>query len=70
MIVRGCQSYFRQLGLAGCAMVGGQSSQNAIRKPSTTSKFQNTRAPKITFTTLASNLTIDIVNRLQDVELR
>ena len=43
MIIRGCQSYFQQLGLAGYAMRSGQSAQNAIRslRPPHISNYKN-----------------------------
>jgi DNA polymerase-3 subunit delta len=70
MIVRGCQNFFQQLGLAGYAMRSGQSAQNAVRslRPPPHFKLQNC---------LQSHLqrwqpqkAMDIVNRLQDVELQ
>lgn len=68
MILRGCQSYFRYLGLAGYAMRGGQSAQNAIRnlRPAPYFKIQSRLQSHLL--NWQPQLAMDIVNRLQDVE--
>ena len=70
MIVRGCQSYFRQLWLAGCAMVGGQTSHSAIRSLRPPPNFKIRDRLQLHLRRWNPNLTIEIVNRLQDVELQ
>lgn len=69
MIVRGCQSYFQQLALAGYAMRNGDSAQNAIRglRPPPHFKLQNRL--HLHLRRWQPQKAIDIVNRLQDVEL-
>ncbi len=70
MIVRGCQSYFQQLGLAGYAMRNGESAQNAIRglRPPPHFKLQNRL--HLHLRRWQPQKAMDIVNRLQDVELQ
>ena len=69
MIVRGCQSYFKQLGLAGHAMASGQPAQNAIRslKPPPHFKLQGRLQGHLR--RWRPQLAMDIVNRLQDIEI-
>lgn len=70
MIVRGCQNYFRQLGLAGYAMASGQPANNAIRslKPPLHFKLQD----RLLFhlRRWQPQLAMNTVNRLQDIELQ
>ena len=70
MIVRGCQSYFQQLGLAGYAMKSGQSTLNAIRslQPPPHFKIQNYLQSHLQ--RWQPKIAMDVVKRLQDVELR
>ncbi|MDC1381983.1 DNA polymerase III subunit delta [Candidatus Puniceispirillum sp.] len=70
MIVRGCQSYFRQLGLAGYAMASGESAQNAIRclKPPIHFKLQDRL--QVHLQRWQPHLAMDVVNRLQDIEFQ
>ena len=70
MIVRGCQNYFQQLGLAGYAMRSGQSAQNAIRglRPPPHFKIQNRLQSHLQ--RWQPQIAMDIVNRLQDIELQ
>ncbi len=70
MIVRGCQSYFQQLGLAGYAMKSGQSTQNAIRslQPPPHFKIQNYLQSHLQ--RWQPKIAMDVVKRLQDVESR
>ena len=69
MIIRGCQTYFNQLSMLGYAVLAGQSPQNAVRglRPPVHFKLQDA---------LIRNLKkwqpkhcMDIVNRLQDIEI-
>ena len=70
MIVRGCQSYFRQLGLASYAMANGQPAQIAIRslKPPLHFKLQDRLL--VHLQRWRPHLAMDAVNRLQDIELQ
>ena len=70
IIVRGCQNYFQQLGLAGYAMRSGQSAQNAIRnlRPPPHFKLQNRLQSHLQ--RWQPQIAMAIVNRLQDVELQ
>ena len=70
MIVRGCQSYFKQLGLAGYAMRSGQSAQSAIRslRPPPHFKLQNCLQSHLQ--RWQPQIAMAIVNRLQDIELQ
>ena len=70
MIIRGCQTYFRQLGLASHAMAAGQSAQNALRslRPPPHFKLQNQLQSHLR--RWRPNLAMDVMNRLQDIELQ
>ena len=70
MVLRGCQSFFQQLGLAGYAMRSGQSVQDAIRslRPPPHFKLQNCLQSHLQH--WQPQIAMDIVNRLQDVELQ
>ena len=69
MIVRGCQSYFQQLGLAGYAMRSGQSVQNAIRSLRPPPHFKLQERLQSHLRCWQPQTAMDIVNRLQDIEL-
>ncbi len=68
MILRGCQKYFQKIGLAGYAMRGGESAQNAIRglRPPPHFKLQNRLHWHLQ--RWQPQIAIAIVNRLQDIE--
>ena len=70
MIVRGCQSYFRQLGLAGHAIVGGQTAQDAIRSLKPPPHFKLQDRLQVHLRRWRPQLAMDVVNRLQDIELQ
>ena len=69
LILRGCQSYFRQLGLAGHAMKQGQAAQNAVRalRPPVHFKLQDRLQAQLRRWT--PDQAIAVVGRLQDIEL-
>ena len=69
MVLRGCQTYFRQLSLAGQAMAGGQSAQNALRalRPPVHFKLQDRLQAQLRRWTPQQAL--GVVNRLQDTEM-
>lgn len=69
MVVRGCQGYFRQLGLASHAVAEGQPANNALRglRPPPHFKLQNQL--QIHLQRWTPQLAMDIVNRLQHIEL-
>ena len=70
MIVRGCQSYFQQLGLAGYAMKSGKSAQSAIRNLRPPPHFKVQICLQSHLQRWQPQIAMDIVNRLQDVELQ
>ena len=70
MVVRGCQSYFRQLGLAGHAMASGQTAQSAIRSPRPPPHFKIQDRLQSHLQRWHPQLAMNIVNRLQDIELQ
>jgi DNA polymerase-3 subunit delta len=70
MILRGCQSYFQQLGLAGYAMRNGQSAQSAIRSLRPPPHFKLKDCLQSHLQRWQPQIAMDIVNRLQDVELQ
>ena len=70
MIVRGCQAYFQQLWLAGYAMVSGQTAQSAIRSLRPPPHFKIRDRLQLHLQRWRPHITIEIVNRLQDVELQ
>ena len=69
MITRGCQKYFQQLGLAGYAMKNGQSAQNAIRSLRPPPHFNVQKCLQSHLQRWQPHLAMDVVNRLQDIEL-
>ena len=70
MLIRGCQTYFRQLSLASHAMQAGQSAQSALRslRPPPHFKLQNQLQSHLR--RWRPNLAMDVMNRLQDIELQ
>ena len=69
MIVRGCQTYFNQLGTLGYAVSAGQSTQNAIRSLRPPVHFKLQHALIRHLKTWQPQRCLDIVNRLQDIEI-
>ena len=69
MILRGCQNYFRQIGLAATAIANGQNSMTAIKslRPPPHFKLQDRLAQHLR--NWRAGAAMDIVNRLQDIEL-
>ena len=70
MIVRGCQSYFRQLGLAGYAVAFGQTAQSAIQSLRPPPHFKLRDRLQSHLLRWQPQLAMDIVNRLQDIEFQ
>lgn len=70
MIIRGCQTYFRQLGLAGYAMTNGQSAQNALRSLRPPPHFKLQDRLQAHLRRWRPHLAMEMVNRLQDIELQ
>ena len=70
MIIRGCQTYFRQLGLASHAMATGQSAQNALRSLRPPPHFKLQDRLQAHLRRWRPELAMDVVNRLQDIELQ
>ncbi len=70
MIVRGCQSYFKQLGLAGYAMKSGKSAQTAIRDLRPPPHFKVKICLQSHLQRWQPQMAMDFVNRLQDIELQ
>ena len=70
VIVRGCQGYFRKLGLAGHAMTGGKSAQNAIKSLRPPPHFKLQDQLQAHLQRWRPQLAMSIVNRLQDIELQ
>jgi DNA polymerase-3 subunit delta len=68
IIVRGCQNYFQQLGLAGYAMRSGQSAQSAIRSLRPPPHFKTQKCLQSHLQRWQPRIAMDIVNRLHDVE--
>ena len=69
MILRGCQTYFNQLGALGYAVSAGQSTQNAVRslRPPVHFKLQDTLVRHLK--NWQPWRCMDMVNRLQDIEI-
>ena len=69
MIIRGCQNFFNQLGMLGYAVLAGQSPQNAVRglRPPVHFKLQDRLIRHVK--NWQPKRCIDIVNRLQDIEI-
>ena len=69
IILRGCQTYFNQLGALGYAVSAGQSTQNAVRslRPPVHFKLQDTLVQHLK--NWQPWRCMDMVNRLQDIEI-
>jgi len=69
MIIRGCQTYFNQLGMLGYAVLAGQSPQTAVRglRPPVHFKLQDAFIRHLK--NWQPQRCIDMVNRLQDIEI-
>ena len=69
MIIRGCQTYFNHLGMLGYAVLAGQSPQNAVRglRPPIHFKLQNALIRHLK--NWQPQRCMDMVNRLQDIEI-
>ena len=69
MVIRGCQTYFNQLSMLGCAVLAGQSPQNAVRglRPPIHFKLQNALIRHLK--NWQPQRCMDMVNRLQDIEI-
>ena len=70
MIIRGCQTYFRQLGLASHAMAAGKSAQNALRNLRPPPHFKLQDQLQAHLRRWQPDLAMDVVNRLQVIELQ
>jgi DNA polymerase-3 subunit delta len=70
MIIRGCQTYFWQLGLASHAMATGQSAQNALRSLRPPPHFKLQDRLQAHLRRWRPESAMDVVNRLQDIELQ
>lgn len=70
MIIRGCQTYFNQLGMLGYAVLAGQSPQKAVRelRPPLHFKLQDTLIQHLK--NWQPKRCMDIVSRLQDIEIK
>ena len=69
MIIRGCQTYFNQLGMLGYAVLTGKSPQNAIRgiRPPIHFKLQDALVRHLA--NWQPQRCMDMVYRLQDIEI-
>ena len=69
MIIRGCQTYFNQLGILGYAVLAGQLPQNAVRalRPPVHFKLQDALIRHLK--NWQPQRCMDMVNRLQDIEI-
>ncbi len=70
MIVRGCQSYFRQLLMAGHAMGVGQTAESAIRNLRPPPHFKLRDRLQSHLLRWQPQRSMDIINRLQDIEFQ
>jgi DNA polymerase-3 subunit delta len=70
MILRGCQTHFRQLMLAGAGIAKGKSNSQAIKdlRPPVFFKMQDVLARQLRY--WPAKMALDAVNRLQDCELQ
>ena len=70
MVVRGCQTYFNQLGALGYAFSAGQSAQDAVRslRPPVHFKLQDALIRHLK--NWQPQRCMDMVNRLQDIEIK
>ena len=69
MVIRGCQTYFNQLGMLGYAVLAGQSPQSAVRglRPPVHFKLQDALIRHLK--NWQPHRCMDMVNRLQDIEI-
>jgi len=69
MIIRGCQTYFNQLGMLGYAVLAGQSPQTAVRglRPPIHFKLQDAFIRHLK--NWQPQRCMDMMNRLQDIEI-
>ena len=69
MIIRGCQTYFNQLGMLGYAVLAGRSPQTAVRglRPPVHFKLQDAFIRHLKY--WQPQRCMDMVNRLQDIEI-
>ena len=69
MIIRGCQTYFYQLGTLGYAVLAGQSPQSAVRglRPPVHFKLQDALIRHLKY--WQPQRCMDIVNKFQDIEI-
>mgnify|MGYP001157282705 CR=1 FL=1 len=69
MIIRGCQTYFNQLGMLGYAVLAGKSPQTAVRglRPPLHFKLQDALIGHLK--NWQPQRCMDMVNRLQDIEI-
>lgn len=69
MIIRGCQTYFYQLGTLGNAISAGKSAQNAVRDLRPPVHFKQQDALIRHLKNWQPQRCVDMVNRLQDIEI-
>ncbi len=69
MIIRGCQNYFNQLGMLGYAVLTGQSPQNAVRGLRPPVHFMLQDALIKHLKNWEPQRCMDMVTRLQDIEI-
>ncbi len=69
MITRGCQTYFKQLGILGYAVLAGQSPQNAVRGLRPPAHFKLQKALIRNLKNWQPQSCMNMVNRLQDIEI-
>jgi DNA polymerase-3 subunit delta len=69
MVLRGCQTYFRHLSLAGHNVATGQSPQHALRSLRPPVHFKVQDRLKAQLRRWPPQLAMSVVNRLQDIEL-
>ena len=69
MIIRGCQTYFNHLGTLGYAVNAGQSPQNAVRGLRPPVHFKLRDAFMRHLKNWQPQRCMDMVNRLQDIEI-
>ena len=69
MVIRGCQTYFNQLGMLGYAVLAGQSPQNAVQGLRPPVHFKLREALIRHLKNWQPQRCMDMVNRLQDIEI-
>ena len=70
MIIRGCQTYFHQLGMLGYAVLAGKSPQNAVQGLRPPVHFKLREALIRHLKNWQPQRCMDMVNRLQDIEIK